>query len=192
MQFSTSQASSDPVKTVGILGLSYVRRLPFASPLQLPWFEVRKFDSPGAKVSNITQRSEWMRCMEYRPDIVLLVLGGNDINVDTKPNEFSHKIKDLALLIEELTGADCLILSIEPRLQPRDISSGQYNTTTRSVNRLLGRMLDSKSRFWGSGLQKEDLGYDGVHLSLEGNQQLLKNLLISAKNSGGLMTCRHL
>ncbi|KAK3888373.1 hypothetical protein Pcinc_007573 [Petrolisthes cinctipes] len=186
MQFSTSQASSDPVKKVVILGHSYVRRLPFTSPLQLPWFEVRKFDSPGAKVSNITQRSEWMRCMEYRPDIVLLVLGGNDINVDTKPNELSHKIKDLALLIEELTGADCLILSIEPRLQPRDISSGQYNTITRSVNRLLGRMLDSKSRFRGSGLQKEDLGYDGVHLSLEGNQKLFKKLINICKYFWGI------
>lgn len=175
---STSQASSsDPVRKVGILGHSYVNRLPFESPLQLPSFEVRKFGSSGAKVSNITQRSVWYSFLDYKPDLVLLMLGGNDINVNTQTTSLCHEIKNLAIMIEELTGANCMIMNIEPRLQPRDISPDLYNTYKNAVNRSLGRIPDSKSRIRGMGIEKEDLCHDGVHLSVIGNEKLMKRLL---------------
>lgn len=93
---------------------SYVSRLDFVSPLDLLWSEIWKFRSLSGKVSGIQQSSACERCIEFSPDLSLLVLGGNDINFSAGPRLHAHEIKSLAFLLEEVTGSHCHILSNEP------------------------------------------------------------------------------
>lgn len=165
------------VRRVAILGHSYVSNLEFRSPLTTVCFEIRKFGSPGAKITDITERKAWQDMLIYRPELTLLVLGGNDINQDTTPSELGRKIKDLALEVEWLTGGVCLILNIEPRLQPRDISVRCYTSMRHAVNRCLGRLPDSKYRLRGMAIRNEDLARDGVHLNPAGNERLLRRII---------------
>ena len=159
-------------KKIAILGHSYVSRLRFTSPLKVPGFEVRKFGSPRAKVTNIMERPVWEECIPYRPDYTLLLLGGNDINVNTKPSDLGREISNLTLKVEELTGGVCHLINIESCLQPRDILPDRYKTI-----RCLGRYVHLKHRVTGMGMETDDLGQDGVHLSAEGNEKLLQLLL---------------
>lgn len=174
---STGDLSCREMRKVAILGHSYVSRLRFDSPMKMPWFELAKYGSPGAKVSNIMQRPVWEEFIDYQPEFTLLLLGGNDINENTIPSELGREIAELALTVEELTGGACHIISIEPRLQPRGITPRRYKTVKNAVNRCLGRLPDSKFRFHGMGIENEDLGSDGVHLNAEGSDILLHRLI---------------
>lgn len=170
-------SSSRPSMKIAVLGHSYVNRLDFVSPLNLPWCVLRKFGAPGATVSSIKHSSAWENCIHYRPDVILLVLGGNDIKFNTSPRKLSREIISLALELEEAIHCQCHIFSIEPRLKPRGLTSDHYNTIKNAVNRGLGRHPNSKSRFHGIGVAQEDLGSDGVHLSLEGNKKLFRRIV---------------
>lgn len=177
MACSTRPSTGCKMRKVAILGHSFVSRLRFESPMEMAGIEISKYGSPGAKVSNIMQRSVWQEFIEYQPEFTLLLLGGNDIDENTVPSELGREIAELARKVEELTGGKCHIMSIEPRLQPRDITPGRYKTVKNAVNRCLGRLPDSKSRFHGMAMENEDLGRDGVHLHAAGNDKLLRRLI---------------
>lgn len=164
-------------RKVAILGHSYVSRLRFDSPMNMPWGEISKYGFPGAKVSNVMQRPDWQDFIAYQPDFTLLLIGGNDINDSSRPSELGREITAFALKVEELTRGACHIMSIEPRLNPRDITPCRYKTVKNAVNRCLGRLPDSKYRFHGMGIENEDLGSDGVHLNAVGNDKLLHRII---------------
>ena len=169
---------------VAIFGHSYVARLPLAKPkvVGAPGLIVRAFSVPGGKVSTIRNHREYHELEHFKPELTLMILGGNDITAQSDLQELAEEIERLALEIEEKTGGGCKIIGIESRTNPRGMSPDQFNRAKNGVNRRLRRSLPySKSRFIPMSMSKEELTLaDGVHLGEAGSRKLLAFLMEQA------------
>lgn len=180
INFQPSEASNDaPGKLVGIIGHSYVSRLEISrSEIYEPGFVVRTFGAPGATLDNIREKKAWDDLLALRPEVAVLVLGGNDIVTGVVPRELATKLRDLALEIEENIHGRCLVLGIEPRESPRGISAADYHKVKNAVNALLKRKhkhLDGRFAPYSFGDQY--MSEDGIHLTYEGGERLLDQIL---------------
>ena len=156
----------------------YVNRLFIERPVSHPGVFFRKFSLPGATVNNIRSAAIFQELTTYQPDLTFLVIGGNDIQTDTVPRDLANHIQDLCKEIEEVTGGHCIIIGIEKRSQPRNISEADYRRVKNAVNRWLHRQLPyTKTRFEPMAMVSEDLAWDGVHMTREGNERLFGRLV---------------
>ena len=106
----------------------------------------------------------WGRYLAYKPNLTILVIGGNDIKPASKPVEIARAIIQLGKRIELETGGKVKILTIERRPVPVGVSAISYNRQRTSIN----RYLKHRDEFtWGklifSEAQDGD-SQDGVHL----------------------------
>ena len=70
---------------------------------------------PGGRVDTIRSTDKWQALLNYKPDLIILLLGGNDIRVDMVPRDLAHSLEELVLEIEAQSGGSTLLLSIEHR-----------------------------------------------------------------------------
>lgn len=164
---------------VGLLGHSYVSRLPVENHVVYPpGFVLRSLAAPGATLDNIKDKRAWTEFLIHRPAITVLVLGGNDIVTGVVTQELANKIKDLVSQIESETNGRCLVLGIESRAAPLGISVENYNKVKNAVNALLKRKHRRLGgRFNPFSFGSEYLHVDGVHLTPEGSRLLLEQIL---------------
>lgn len=171
-------ANTELYKSVAVFGHSYAHHL-FPTPhySHRP-FIFHKFAVCGGRVASIRQTQTWERLLTHNPGLTILLIGGNDISGDTEPRELAKAIETLALEIEEATGGNTFILSLENRLKPRGLTSVRYKSIKNGVNRWLRKILPAaKPRFRPVGVMDEHLGPDGVHLNEAGNQALLNRMI---------------
>ena len=106
------------------------------------------------------------------------MLGGNDITSETSLSDLAQAIEALALQVEELTGGAVIILTVENRLQARNLSVERYKAIKNSTNRWLRKVLpNTKARCHPCGVMDGHLGPDGVHLNEAGNAALLETII---------------
>ena len=166
-------------KKIAVLGHSYVRDLPLPAGSTIPGnvndIVLRKrFYKPGATVDNLQEGRVWEKFLEYKPDLTILIIGGNDITADSSPPNIARRIIDLAKRIKELTEGEVRIVSIERRPTPRGLSARRYNRQRNSINRFLkhrdnftaGRLIFSEATDGDS--------QDGVHLKESASHNLVK------------------
>ena len=119
-------------KKIAVLGHSFVLGLPLPGRINIDSEDrqialVRKFFRPGATVANIQEGVNWGRYLAYKPDLTILVIGGNDIKPASKPVEIARAIIQLGKRIELETGGKVKILTIERRPVPVGVSAISYN-----------------------------------------------------------------
>ena len=177
--FKPSRGTYDcPINKVAIFGHSYVHRLFIEKPVIHPGIAFRKFSLPGARVDNIRNHHIFADLVNYQPDLTFLVIGGNDINSNTVPRDLAHAIQDLCQDIETQAGGRCIIIGIEKRTNPRNISEADYRRVKNAVNRWLHRQLPyAKRRFEPMAMTTEDLAWDGVHMTPAGSEKLFERLV---------------
>ena len=137
-------------KTIAIFGDSHVCRLQFDIPVNL-------IGKPGEKAYNWRQYQEQL--VGY--DIVILMIGGNDICTKDSSvaiaSELSDLIKDLRELFDFCRNENNLVLiaDLVPRLSNW---SGIYKTNSRLLKRFKKKNIN-----FGKSITSDDL-CDGVHL----------------------------
>lgn len=143
---------------------------------------------PGAIVDRLMTKLEHIS--DFAPDIVLLVVGSNDIyDCFVDPEDVAAKIMNLASSIHIQCRVQIVIVAqITHRCPPSvtiryrvdtSIYNGRVDTLNRSLHRLSG--LHSWCRFWrlkgfwAPGVKASVFAPDGCHLSDAGNRKLYTN-----------------
>ena len=184
-----------PVK-VAFLGHSYVRDLSSVldheSVCSEREIEFRFFFKPGATVRGISIDDIFVKpCIEWKPRILFLLLGGNDIRCGWDIRETFDIYKEFCdKLKEQLTDLVLITSTIEPRFAKANERfqtppPEQYHVAAKAFNRLLKKWTLPDYRFltWGANrLENINLfDKDRVHLNTTGKKVIshLVNDLVS-------------
>ncbi|MCO6010005.1 GDSL-type esterase/lipase family protein [Actinoallomurus purpureus] len=134
-----------------------------AGPVQLP--ERRHEGHPGWEIGQLDAHVDaWLR--SYRPDVVLLHIGTNDV---LRNRDVEHAADRLAVLIDHITGAlpnaQVYVATIAPLARAGlDARAERYNTEladvvrTRALQRRRVYLVDMHA-----ALTRRDLAADGIH-----------------------------
>ena len=175
--------NTHPIKKVAIFGYSYVKYFFIDRPIYHPDFVLKKFAVPGGRVDTIRSTDKWQALLNYKPDLTILLLGGNDIRVDTVPRDLAHSLEELVLEIEAQSGGSTLLLSIEHRTNPRGLSAVKYRQIKNSVNRWIRSCIPiTKARYRPIGTRQTELDFDGVHLDPTACERLFQRIVGLARD----------
>ena len=159
-----------------------MRDFPLDDPVQRPTFYIKQFAVPGGTVASVQRGKVWDKLIQFRPDLIFLVIGGNDISLSTDVTVLAKEIENLAKRIEECTGGYCKIVGLEHRTHPHDMNADEYTKAKNAVNLRLRRQLYwARQRYMGMGMYREDL-WDGVHLGTGACQRVLDYFLDVARS----------
>lgn len=124
----------------------------------------------------------------YRPDIIVIQLGGNDMSIKAvRPEVFACRLVDW---VQSLTEQFCFIKNIVVcelfiRTKPRQVSVELYEFKRGIVNQMLKDMLEDHPNltFWRHlRLMQSPLAIlsgDGVHLSVIGTKKFYRSLRLA-------------
>lgn len=117
------------------------------------------------------------------PDVILLQLGGNDINDTTSASDVLVKLKRLiSVLGEKHPDSITIVASIFCRRRHRGLSSRSYGRKKKRVNKFLlkefGAFEQGKKVFFFSHtfFKEKHFDRDGVHLNDNGNRCLYHSI----------------
>ena len=170
---------------VAVFGHSYASRLARAeqgsNSYETPggvWrnYQFSYFGVPGAKVRDLKTSSQWGKLVLFRPRTIFLLIGGNDIKPGCSPRKLAIEIKNLALELEDASGAECRIVGLECRTRVRGFDAEEFHRIRNAVNCILRKLPESKHRFVFITYLPCDLDNDGVHLRVSANQELYNKL----------------
>ena len=162
-----------------VFGDSYVKREWAFCKHRLP-YNVRFFGRGGMELLRIPSE-DWKRLMDYKPDVVLLHLGGNDIYEAPKTKYsqakvlFDEMVRRIRAL--EKAGVKVLVGQVLDRADfaLRGVSPEVFGVVRKGLNRRLRDLLKHNFVFFRVHLwsRSGDLNYhydqrDGVHLSEAG------------------------
>ena len=174
---------------IAIVGHSFIRRL--HNHLRDTWerhgeYRYFNFDIADCNVEYYWKGGGKVQCMkrflsdlvDCRPDLVFLQVGGNDIRVDSIPQQIAREMVELAESIAEVTGAKVVIGSLFRRERPRSpLTYGTYEEIRDDVNFWCDFFVSHATpavRFWAHG-RLGGLHHffgDGVHLAEAEDQEL--------------------
>ena len=98
-----------------------------------PGVEVRLFRKPGALLEKFYSYPTFMEIFNYMHDLCFLFLGSNDVKSGGGTDDIPKWTKRVADDIERRTGAEVIVILLEPRQCPPD-----YHTTTQEYNKIVG------------------------------------------------------
>ena len=174
-----NRALNEPeVRRVAILGHSYVGRLTFGQDKRytegaVP-YRVQRFWQSGATIESLQNTGEWTSFCEFRPHLVFLYIGGNDINAGSSVRVITARLEQIVERVEAITGISrsCQLFTLEPRTTPRFVSPEGYARIRNAVNRFMRcRRFFLRNRLVHFNIASADL-VDGVHISRTKSQQL--------------------
>ena len=151
--------------------------------------KVEFFAFSGLKLASVRQYRG--RLQGFRPQVVRVLLGGNDITVNTVPEDFvQYFLSIMSLIARWVPEAKIVVSPLMPRFYTPDYHYfvPGYNDIVQSVNILLGSsQLPSRNmKLWfhrfisdRNGEFKDCKAFFsgvGVHLNFEGQNRLAKSL----------------
>ena len=178
------QLTNHPSMKLLLFGHSYVRDL---SNLGILNFRVNQFDIsvkylywPGAGYKKFLDNPSLIaEAVKYKPDIVVVILGGNSIRRDIGNHELFDHCRKFYTILRDLT-PDSLIIPAQVQLrrysrEPRKLEYPQFRIFKQkrnSLNQFLKRLKLKDNLLIIAGLGRLDsVEYykrDGVHLNAEG------------------------
>ena len=145
--------------------------------------EIISLCKPGAKFENFLNSITIRQLKEFNPELVVVVLGSNDIDHTRNAGQNKHQVIYLAInhFIDKIKSIGLnftlRILEIEPRMNCR-ICPSEYNLIRKAVNRKLHRKLREEFVFtYNQGIHEDSIGSDGVHFNSRG-KQALRNVIL--------------
>lgn len=136
-----------------------------------------KFSVSGAKAENFALQSKFRESLLYKPDIVFLLLGGNDISRTCTPLSIANNIRKIQDKYYQNGASRIYVFEIMPRTKPRGLHPDQFSRTKSGVNlRLRRKIREDLICLGGRAVFDTFLAEDGVHLNSEGQQQLMSSI----------------
>ena len=152
--------------------------------------ETRIFRKPGAKIRHFHDEI-WSNLLEYAPDIVILFLGGNDIDAgDDCVARVATALKGIIQLVKEHC-SEIIVVDIEWRnfvvSRVPGLTRELYNHRRRQINRNLARFCNTRHiRTINTSLDSiQRVRGDGVHfdrLAAARVKSKITNAIIHASN----------
>ena len=168
---------------LALFGHSYVRHIERFGDnsifLENTHLSVNYFGFPGAKFNTFRENTDLLSpLVSYKPDIIVIVLGGNDF-ANTVLNKTIYE--NYTWLISYLKGALPSVAIIQCQVEKRFVSPGnRWNASDTELlekrrsafNRKLNKchLKDCTLRVQGPGRldDRSNYGLDGIHLSRKG------------------------
>ena len=121
----------------------------------------------GATYSSIFGTEAYSDLLNSSPDLVLLVLGGNDLVTGTRVSDVYSDLEYLVNSIVEGCSPQFGVYLVEPEQRygdPRFVNPEDYNALRNSlVRKIRNKKFPSLLSITGRGITKEVLSEDGVH-----------------------------
>ena len=160
---------------VALLGHSQTRYLNFDK------FRVRKFYKAGATFKSITNSIFLQQLIEYKPDLVFILLGSNDIIESHNQSTVSNIVGDYLNLKEEISNKikpakGIYLLDIEKRTKDNKYSTNNVYRKIRNAVIKNIKKIDKESFIPFkpvSGLLESDIGSDGIHVNERGARKIV-------------------
>lgn len=153
-------------KMLMVLGDSYAHRMrshldPAGQILCRGW--------PGARLGQESFR-HWAvkQAKESKPDIVLLMIGGNDVaRKEFRQRKFLSELEELALGLLAAGAREVRVWPVPPRtrLRKQDVSVACFRKRRHLLNHLMTKELRGECRIFPAPSMDKMLGADGVHPS---------------------------
>ena len=162
---------------VAIVGSSHVRRMDHVNEFIPGTTLTRYFWKSGGKVEDIYRFIADLQT--FRPNLIFLQIGGNDIDINTCPERLAHDIYTLCQrLLSSVEGLERVYVgSLFLRLRTRGVPFDHYDQMRRRVNECLGRQSCSCIVYWRhQRIVPACLDDDQVHLNVRGNKQLYMSM----------------
>ena len=181
---------------VGFIGHSYIRDICSlgVSEIEVDNFNIhfKYFYKPGGNLRNITHGDIFVKSLlEYKPEIVFLFIGGNDLRLDFPLKETIYLYKEFFHFLKSKLPSSVFICStVEPRFAPANerfctLGPDVYKTLTHKFNRFMKKwdLPDRKFLTWGANrLENRELfKKDLVHLNERGLHllwELMEDLVV--------------
>jgi len=139
----------------------------------------------GARINTIMQNYTLVSCLsDYKPHIVLLQIGGNDIcNHHLHPETLAFQIIDfMTMLRTNYNVSQVIICELFYRHNPRGMPADMYEQRKCMVNNILNIVLENRQQeyFWKHlhlmNSPMNILCQNGVHLSALGTIQFYRSV----------------
>lgn len=191
-----------PLKVL-LLGHSYVRDLAETKPpirsivlnngfrLNLSFFSI-----PGATIPELLLLNSYLPYIkDLQPDIIILVIGGNDLKHTIQFHELKNQFQELCLKLQNLPGIRLVVgTEVEQRWGPsvpnqshwsKIVPYSCWSTVRNTINKHLKKFYYTDGFVWVVGPNKLNFeGYfddDGVHLNVNGRLKYLELIGRSVK-----------
>ena len=116
------------------------------------------FSAVGATIGS------FFRSSQFRPDLCILFMGGDNIIETTVVVDLQAKLKEFCRLIENITNSHVKVSMLEPRTRLHGVQADTYNKVRNSLNHnLQHRDPYFRLRYFITPLKFEYLLSDGVH-----------------------------
>ena len=147
----------------------------------------------GGRVADFAPRHATEKIRKLLPDIVILCIGGNDIDsrdVNHKPQAVGMKVFQLASSLIRIGVNQVGVCQVLPRKKWRKLLRGEGDRAVEIINEFLHAACENHPNifFWKHVSWKnsrEFLREDGVHLTVAGNKKLFRSvrgaILMAAK-----------
>ena len=150
-------------------------------PREIEGVDLTLISVGGARADTFFSRPEFRPVLSPGFDLVIVMLGGNDIGPSTVMGELVQALKDIHAAIEA-TGATCLVCTIEkreyPTGHPHYVDPVIYNKICNGVNKKIQKEFKGKIIILGGRIFPVELRLmDGVHATLEGRQNIWRKVL---------------
>ena len=138
----------------------------------------------GARVSQFFDYPEFQPVLRRRYNLVIVMLGGNDITDATDPNKLTADYLAVHQAIESY-GAKCVLCTIEKRVYKEGhihyVDPEAYRKVMNAVNRKLSRALKGKLILLGGRTYPLDLRTDGIHPNFEERKHIWNKVVGAIK-----------
>ena len=138
----------------------------------------------GARVDRFFEYPAFQPVLQRGYHLVIVMLGGNDINEATDPNKLAADYLAIHQAIES-HGAKCVLCTVEKRVyKPGHIHYVEpevYRKIMNAVNRKLARALKGKLILLGGKTYPLDLRTDGIHPTFEGRRHIWNKVVGAIK-----------
>ena len=151
------------MRRAAVVGHSQVPRI-----VNINEADVRVFRKPGARIHHFDE-FPLNEILEFRPEVTVLFLGGNDIN--NEENCVTNVAAGLKRVIEILRNINSVVIFVEiewrdfNRSPVPNLTSETYNQKRKTINRNLKRYCNSRKirTINTSSVHLERVGRDLVH-----------------------------
>ena len=156
---------------IAILGHSQARYLSFES------YNIKIFYGPGSTFRSIRESIHFQNFLHYKPDLVFLLLGSNDIRESSIIENYIQLKEEIQERIQPKEGI--FLLDIERRtLDNKYINKDIYRKIRNSLVKNIKKI--DKNNYIPyrpvSGLLESDIGPDGTHINNRGAKKISETI----------------
>lgn len=156
----------------------------------LPGVFMRTFRVGGARVDRFFTYPMFRESLEWRHDLTVLMIGGNDIAPNMKSRDLINNILEICSEYEK-RGSVCVWCTIESRVYPEGhkyyVDPDTYRKLTNVVNRELKKKRKGKIVLMGGRMYDETHRVsDGIHPNQEGRARIWEKIKLCIQYHKGV------